>query len=83
MKTRRAGKKTFSALIDREKAEAIERKLKEEGKTKTAWLEEQIARETKNNDNPALRKPEVTVIAPDKVSDKSIISDTFWNVNPF
>lgn len=47
MKTRRAGKKTFSALIDREKAEAIERKLKEEGKTKTAWLEEQIARETK------------------------------------
>lgn len=47
MKARREGKKTFSALIDREKAEAIEQKLKEEGKTKTAWLEEQIAQELK------------------------------------
>lgn len=47
MKSRREGKKTFSALIDKEKAEAIEKKLKEENKTKTLWLEEKIDEEIK------------------------------------
>lgn len=47
MKARREGKKTFSALIDREKAEAIEKKLRQENKSKTAWLEERIDEELK------------------------------------
>ena len=47
MRTRREGKKTFSALIDRKKAEAIEAKLKEENKSKPAWLEEKIDQELK------------------------------------
>lgn len=42
---RRETRKHFSVLIDREKAEAIERKLAEEQKTKTAWLEEKIDEE--------------------------------------
>lgn len=47
MKARRKGKKTFSALIDRNKAEAIEIKLQRENKSKTTWLEEQIDEELK------------------------------------
>ena len=47
MKARRANKKTFSVLIDRNKAELIESKLADEGKTKSAWLEEKIDEETK------------------------------------
>lgn len=47
MKRRREGKKNFSALIDREKAEAIETRLKALNKTKTAWLEEKIDAEIK------------------------------------
>ena len=42
---RRETRKHFSVLIDRRKAEAIEQKLAEEGKTKTAWLEEKIDEE--------------------------------------
>lgn len=42
MKARRDGKKTFSVLIDREKAEMLERFLEEQKKTKSAWLEEKI-----------------------------------------
>ena len=45
MRSRREGKKTFSVLIDREKAEAIERKLQKQEKTKSAWLEEKIDEE--------------------------------------
>lgn len=48
MKKRRAGKKNFSALIDADKVDAIEQKLKEENKTKTAWLEEKIDEEIGN-----------------------------------
>ena len=44
-KQRRETRKHFSVLVDRQKAEAIERKLAEEGKTKTAWLEEKIDEE--------------------------------------
>lgn len=44
-KKRRETRKHFSVLIDREKAEAIEKKLREEGKTKTAWVEEKIDEE--------------------------------------
>jgi len=47
MKSRREGKKTFSVLIDKDKAEAIEKKLKEENKTKSLWLEEKIDEEIK------------------------------------
>ena len=42
---RRETRKHFGVLIDRRKAEAIEQKLAEEGKTKTAWLEEKIDEE--------------------------------------
>ena len=44
-KKRRETRKHFSVLIDRKKAESIEKKLQEEGKTKTAWLEEKIDEE--------------------------------------
>ena len=44
-KQRRETRKHFSVLIDRQKAAAIERKRAEEGKTKTAWLEEKIDEE--------------------------------------
>lgn len=45
MKKRREGKKNFSALIDADKVDAIEKKLKEDNKTKTSWLEEKIDEE--------------------------------------
>lgn len=45
MKKRREGKKNFSVLIDADKVDAIEKKLKEENKTKTSWLEEKIDEE--------------------------------------
>lgn len=45
MKKRREGKKNFSALIDADKVDAIERRLKEKNKTKTSWLEEKIDEE--------------------------------------
>lgn len=47
MRKRREGKKTFSALIDRDKAEGLEKKLKKENKSKTLWLEEKISEELK------------------------------------
>lgn len=47
MKSRREGKKNFSVLIDRTKAESLERKLVAENKTKAAWLEEKIDEELK------------------------------------
>lgn len=45
MKKRREGKKTFSALIDKKKADGLEEKLKKENKSKTSWLEEKIDEE--------------------------------------
>jgi hypothetical protein len=47
MKSRREGKKTFSALITEEKATALDIILKEQSKTKTSWLEEKIDQDTK------------------------------------
>lgn len=47
MKKRREGKKNFSALIDAEKVDKIERKLSKENRTKTSWLEEKIDEELK------------------------------------
>ena len=44
-KKRRETRKHFNVLIDRQKAEAIEAKLEQEGKTKAAWLEEKIDEE--------------------------------------
>lgn len=46
-KQRRETRKNFSVLIDKNKAEALEKKLKEENKTKTAWLESKIDEELK------------------------------------
>lgn len=46
-KSRREDRKGFSVLLPREKVEAIERRLGELGKTKTAWLEEKIDEELK------------------------------------
>lgn len=48
MKKRREGKKNFSALIDADKVDAMEKKLKEDNKTKTSWLEEKIDEEIGN-----------------------------------
>jgi len=47
MKSRREGKKNFSVLVDKDKAESLERKLVSENKTKAAWLEEKIDEELK------------------------------------
>ncbi len=48
MRRRREGKKTFSALIDKEKADCLEKKLQEENRSKTSWLEEKIDEEISN-----------------------------------
>lgn len=45
MKTRRESKKTFSALVDREKMEKLEEKLEKENVSKTKWLETKIDEE--------------------------------------
>ena len=42
---RRKTKKQFSVLSDRERVEALEEKLKEQGKTKTNWFEEKADEE--------------------------------------
>ena len=47
MKQYREGKKTFSAVIDKSKAEALEEKLRQEKISKTSWLEEKIDEELK------------------------------------
>ena len=44
-KKRRETRKHFNVLIDRQKAEALEEKLKTEKKSKAAWLEEKIDEE--------------------------------------
>lgn len=46
-KNRRETRKHFNVLIDRQKAEAIECKLKSENRTKANWLEEKIDEELK------------------------------------
>lgn len=46
-KKRRETRKHFNVLIDKDRAEAIEEKLKNEKKTKAAWLEEKIDEELK------------------------------------
>ncbi|MDE5946524.1 MAG: hypothetical protein K2G63_04360 [Oscillospiraceae bacterium] len=47
MKSRREGKKTFSVLVNKDKVENLEKKLKPQGKTKASWLEEKIDEELK------------------------------------
>ncbi len=42
---RRKTKKQFSVLADRQKVEALEAKLKEQGKTKVDWFEEKAKEE--------------------------------------
>lgn len=42
---RRKTMKQFSVLSKREKVEALEAKLKEQGKTKVEWFEEKLAEE--------------------------------------
>ncbi len=42
---RRKLKKQFSVLSDRDRVEALELKLKEQGKTKTKWFEEKADEE--------------------------------------
>lgn len=42
---RRKQKKQFSVLSDRERVEALELKLKNQGKTKTKWFEEKADEE--------------------------------------
>lgn len=44
---RRKTRKEFGVLIDREKLETLEAKLKRENRTKTAWLNEKIDEELK------------------------------------
>lgn len=47
MKTRRENKKTFSALIDKDKALKLESQLKSKNKSKREWLEEKIDEDIK------------------------------------
>jgi len=42
---RRKTRKQFSVLSSRERVEALEQKLKEQGKTKTQWFEEKADEE--------------------------------------
>lgn len=42
---RRKNKKQFSVLSDRERVEALEAKLREQGKTKVKWFEEKADEE--------------------------------------
>lgn len=44
---RRESKKSFSVLLEREKAEEFERKLEDIKKTKAEWLNEKIDEELK------------------------------------
>lgn len=44
---RRENRKSFSVLLEREKAEKFEQKLKELNKTKAEWLNERIDEELK------------------------------------
>lgn len=44
---RRKSKRDFNVLIPNEKYDAIDKKLKEQKKTKTEWLIEKIDEETK------------------------------------
>lgn len=44
-KERRKTRKDFGVLIERNKLEILERKLKEQNKTKTTWLNEKIDEE--------------------------------------
>ncbi|MCF0163293.1 MAG: hypothetical protein HUJ88_12050 [Fusobacterium necrophorum] len=44
---RRKKLKEFGVVVDREKLETLEKKLKEKNKTKTAWLNEKIDEELK------------------------------------
>lgn len=46
-KERRKDRKDFNVLIPKEKYEAIDKKLKEQNKTKTKWLIEKIDEEIK------------------------------------
>lgn len=45
MKSRRVNQKNFSVMLPKERADALESKLKEQGKTKKAWLDEKIDEE--------------------------------------
>ena len=45
MKVRRQTRKTFSVIIEREKLENFEEKLRIKGKTKAQWLNEKIDEE--------------------------------------
>lgn len=46
-KERRATRKDFGVLIERQKLLEFEKKLKHQNKTKTAWLDEKIDEELK------------------------------------
>ena len=48
MKARREKQKTFSVAVDREKMLRFEKKISEQGKTKSEWLNEKIDEELKN-----------------------------------
>ena len=48
MKARREKQKTFSVAVNREKMLRFEKKISEQGKTKSEWLNEKIDEELKN-----------------------------------
>lgn len=48
-KERRKKLKDFGVLIDREKLERLEQKLKKQSQTKTSWLNKKIDEELKND----------------------------------
>ena len=53
---RRKDRKDFNVLIPKEKYEAIDKKLKEQNRTKTEWLIEKIDEEIKKYDNVSIAK---------------------------
>lgn len=50
MKVRRETRKTFSVVLDRSKLEQFEKHLKENGQTKTEWLNRKIDEELGENE---------------------------------
>ena len=53
---RRENRKSFSVLLEKEKAEKFEQKLRELNKTKAEWLNEKIDEELKEQRFAALTK---------------------------
>lgn len=69
--------KQFNVMLSKEKIEALEKKIKEQGKTKVEWFTEKVDEELSQKNNstvPTLRKLNSTITNQKFPTDKSIIS---------